>query len=235
VKTIDFTGLGENLLNKSFIEILKYAKLKKITIEMTDNFCLMNEEISKELLKIGISVVVVSIDGATKKTYEKIRVGGESQVVKKNCLNFIELKKSRKLSYPVIKLSFIKMEINKKEIKGFINFWKDKVNCISIQKYINFKGFLQENKNIINDNFVCPQPFQRLVVQWDGTVMPCCADINNTLKLGSARKNSLKKIWNSRKLEAIRKLHLNHKHYKISTCRTCYVNKNGPFQEKMEG
>jgi len=225
---LEVSFLGEPLLRKDLPELLSYAKHKGILdVRIHTNGLLLNEGISKKLLDAGLTFIQISLDANSKEIYEKIRIGGDFQAVVTNCLNFIKLKKERKLSYPVIKVSFVKMESNKNEMKRFVEFWKNKVNYISIQEYIDFKSFSQENKNIVNNSFVCPQLFQRLVIQWDGTVVPCCSDVNNKLKLGNAWDNNLKDIWNSGRLKAIRELHLSHNYHKISVCRACYASKSG--------
>lgn len=232
---LEVSLFGEPCLRKDLPELLSYARRKGILdIRMHTNGALLSENISKKLLEAGLTFIQISLDANSKEVYEKIRVGGDFKTVKKNCLNFIKLKNSRRLSYPIVKVSFIRMEDNKKEIKEFIEFWKNKVNYISIQENIDFKNLLQENKRAINSNFVCPQLFQRLVVQWDGTVTPCCVDANNTLKLGNIKENSLKEIWNSKKLKAIRELHLSFNYHKIPVCSVCYASKNGSFQKAKD-
>jgi len=229
---IDVSFLGEPLLRKDLPELLKYAKNKGILdIRMHTNGSLLNESVSKKLLDAGLIFIQIALDANSRETYEKIRVGGDFDKVKQNILNFLRLKKERGLSYPIVKLSFVRMNVNENEIKEFIEFWKDKVNYITIQEYINPYNLQKNNlkpeesnyrNDLVDENFICTQLFQRLVIRWDGTVIPCCNDFNNKLKLGNVKENTLKEIWDSEKLKHVRTLHLNHEYYKIPVCKTCY-------------
>ncbi len=62
--------------------------------------------------------------------------------------------------------------------------------------------------------------FSRLSILEDGTVVPCCIDLD-AMKLGNIKEKSLKEIWNSDKLKKLRKLHLEGKFYQIPTCKEC--------------
>ena len=44
---------------------------------MVTNGLLMNREWSRNLVRMNVSKISISLDGATKETYEKIRKGGD--------------------------------------------------------------------------------------------------------------------------------------------------------------
>ena len=120
LKWIGMTGIGESFLNKDFIKMLKYVKSKYIWIELFDPFFLIDNAIAKELLDLGIEVMYVSLDGATKETYEKIRVGSNFDSVIKNIKNFIRMKNERNAKYPRLIFHFIISKINMHEIEKYI-------------------------------------------------------------------------------------------------------------------
>ena len=57
----------------------------------------------------------------------------------------------------------------------------------------------------------CPEPFGKdygkLVVLWDGTVIPCCVDYNATLKLGSACQDNVQDLWQGQEIARLRDQH----------------------------
>ena len=81
-----------------------YQYLKKkwpgMHIELFDAFYFIDEQKAKELLELGIDTIFISIDAATKETYEVIRVGSDFNRVVNNIKHFLEMKKERKLIFP---------------------------------------------------------------------------------------------------------------------------------------
>jgi len=52
---------------------------------------------------------------------------------------------------------------------------------------------------------ICTNPFYRIAICWDGTVVPCCLDIDQKFPLGNIKDNSLMSIWKGEKLDGLRK------------------------------
>ncbi len=145
LKWIGMTGIGESFLNKDFVKMLKYVKSKHIWVELFDPFFLIDEKIGKELINLGIEVMYVSLDGATKGTYEKIRVGSNFDTVIKNIRSFIKMKKERNSKYPRLIFHFIISKINIHEIEKYIEL----INSFGLEKpEILFTPVLHRYKEI---------------------------------------------------------------------------------------
>ena len=156
LKLIDFAGTGENFLNKDFMKMVRYAKSKNILVDFFSNFCLVDENISKELIEIGINKIYLSIDGATKETYEKIRVGSDFEKVINNVKNFFRLKKEQNKQFPYIVFNYVVNKYNFNEIIDFVELVSSlaegqKTLIIFKNMFpLLFSGFLEkEFKNII--------------------------------------------------------------------------------------
>ncbi|MBL7961385.1 SPASM domain-containing protein, partial [bacterium] len=67
----------------------------------------------------------------------------------------------------------------------------------------------------------CPYPWQYLVVQWNGDVVPCCRDYNAVITLGNVKKSSLKEIWNSSRYEEFRRQMAIGKFHNNPICSPC--------------
>jgi radical SAM protein with 4Fe4S-binding SPASM domain len=67
----------------------------------------------------------------------------------------------------------------------------------------------------------CPFPWQYLVVQWNGDVVPCCRDFNAVNKVGNVREESLLDIWNGRKFEEFRNQHRTGNYGSNHFCQEC--------------
>ena len=76
IAAVKLSWRGEVLLNRNFVEMVKYAKDAGIKeVSTLSNATLLTPEVSKGLIKAGIDQIVFSVDGITKETYEKIRIG----------------------------------------------------------------------------------------------------------------------------------------------------------------
>ncbi len=71
---LNLTGIGEPLLNRDIFKIINYAKDKRTFVKLDSNATLMTREKGIQMLEAGPDILSISMDGATKETYEKIRV-----------------------------------------------------------------------------------------------------------------------------------------------------------------
>ena len=69
----------------------------------------------------------------------------------------------------------------------------------------------------------CEFLWDRMYVWFDGKVNPCDADYKSNLSFGSAKKYSLKNLWNNKVIEKTRNHHKNNNRNKINPCDRCGV------------
>lgn len=122
LKYIGLTGIGSSFLNKDFLKILGYVKSKGLYSEIYDTCLYIDDNVAKELINIGLDRLIASVDGATKETYEKIRVGADFDKVTANIKNLIRLKKEIGAPYPEITFHYIISKDNLHEVVPFIDF-----------------------------------------------------------------------------------------------------------------
>jgi radical SAM protein with 4Fe4S-binding SPASM domain len=217
---------GEPMLNKNFIEMLRYAKIKGI-LEVTSltNGTLMDESKSRDIVDAKMDQLVISIDGFTKATYEKVRVGADYDVVFKNLKNLLRIRGKRRK--PFIRLQYTESEINRHETEEFYQYWHGKVDEITISYCQDF-GSPEKNDAIEVPvyEFACKQPFQRLIIMTDGSVTVCATDIMGYNIIGNVHETSLKELWDSANAREIRQLHKNGKYFQNDMCRICAHNIN---------
>ena len=116
---LNLTGIGETFLNKDLFKIVKYAKEKRAMVKLDSNGTLLDEETINNILKTGIDIISISIDGVDKESYEKIRVGAKFEEVKKNVKNLVRIRNERK-SKSQIHMFFVLQEGNIKKLPDFI-------------------------------------------------------------------------------------------------------------------
>jgi len=220
---------GEPLLHPEFFEMVKYAKRRGVVdVRINTNGTLLDDENLGEMIESGIDRVIVSVDGATKSTYESLRKGADFKKVTAGVKKLVDLRNSMKKETPSVEVQIIDMKQTRGEIGKFIEFWKPIVNSISIATYRNPVGKEKDEFRVerpYTAAFPCPQLWQRLVVGWNGKIYMCCGDNVGLTVLGDAREEKLNDVWHGDNLEKIRELHKDYKFGKIPSCDICEFNK----------
>lgn len=120
LKWVNLTGEGDAFLNKDYLKMIRYLKSKNVPVYLVDSFDLLNEEIAKELVELGVDGIYVSMDAATKETYEEIKVGCSFDRSTKNIRNLIELKKKMQSPIPELCFRFVVTTLNLHEMPQYV-------------------------------------------------------------------------------------------------------------------
>ena len=216
-------GLGaEILMYKNIKELLSMVKTAGIQdIFFGTNGVLLNDELIELIVKNKITRVKISLDAATKETYKKIRGFDLLKRVEENIEKIIACKKKYNRSLPMIRLSFVVMDINRHETQRFVDKWKNKVDYIDFQRCIDFSHVdkpIEINQQVIKDSF-CAYPFYSLNIWADGAISPCCTFYGRKLIFGNIYNETLKNIWQSEKMKKIRE-HIVSKRFN-PVCQRC--------------
>ncbi|MFQ3675356.1 MAG: radical SAM protein [Endomicrobiia bacterium] len=117
---LHLTGEGSSFLNSDYVRMLDFAKERNVCVYLVDSFDMINEEIMNKLIDLKLEGVYISIDAATKETYNKIRIGCDFDRVIKNVKRFLELKKQKKSLLPEISFRYIILTPNVEEMPEFV-------------------------------------------------------------------------------------------------------------------
>lgn len=139
-------GDGEVFASPVYKKIYQSDNMNNIpAIRILSNGTLFNEknwaEFSKD--KIGKILLTVSVDAATKSTYEKIRRGGNFDILKQNMEFASKLRKEGKLSY--FRMNFVVQRRNYKEMVSFVE-WGLRLGCdeVFFTKILNWGTYTDE-------------------------------------------------------------------------------------------
>jgi len=86
-----FGGLGEPLMHPNIIEMITWAKSLGSNVELITNGTLLGPGMALKLLKSGLDMLWVSLDGATPEGYADVRLGARLPQVIKNVAHFHHL------------------------------------------------------------------------------------------------------------------------------------------------
>jgi radical SAM protein with 4Fe4S-binding SPASM domain len=90
------------------------------------------------------------------------------------------------------------------------------------EKVKNILRDLKKQETVVKKHVNCPEVYDKLSINWDGTVSACCGDYDNYMLVGDVKKESLKEIWLSDKMNCYRQILSQNKHDALPLCKTCY-------------
>jgi len=224
---VNLNLLGEPFLYAKLEEAIAYCKEKGLLdIHLHTNALLLTEKNAHMLVKSKIDSIKVSIDAATKETYQKVRIGSDYDTVVENIKRLVRIRNLAGSKTPKIKINLIEMKDTAHEIAQAIEFWKPIVNQIAILRYI-YSGVGEDysvNEVRKKSDFSCPFVWQKLSIYWDGRIPICfrCSATNDNI-IGDANETSIESIWNSEVLQGIRKIHVNKNYLSHELCAECHV------------
>lgn len=207
---------GEPLMNKAIPDMVKYAKDRGVLdIYFNTNGMLLTEEMSRALIMAHLDRISVSIDGTNAEEYEKVRVGAKFDVVVSNIQKLRKLREEYQVTYPKIRIQTVKLpglDLNK-----YVNTWEKYADEVAALEYTD------ESVRVtgLKGNWACPQLWQRMTIEWDGSVFGCNNDDLRGIYLGNAKERSIYDCWHDDNLMRIRKLHMEGKSHEIIDCDGC--------------
>ncbi len=216
---------GEPLLNKNIFRMIEYAKKRGLSTGISTNATALTGEAAENILASGLDYIIFAFDGATRETYEKIRKGADYTVVKQNINRFIGKKmKYNARIFTVIQCIY--MEETEKEINDFIRTWNIKGVDGTRIRQLTYSGNRGKFKNTLHGR-PCYWLWSDPHIKWDGTVVPCCQDVNAVYPLGSITNESLSALWNSEGMVRLREKHISGKQNEIPLCKDCNMYQPG--------
>ncbi len=213
-----FNIRGEPLLNRETPRFVRYAKEKGLVdVFFNTNATLLTESVGRELIEAGLDRLTVSFEGFDKSIYEKSRVGATFEKTVANIVGFRNLRDRLGRKTPKIRLQAVLIPELTGRLDEFVAFWKDKVDQVS---YNELLPNVPNSFEPVRSAWICPFPYQRLAVFWDGSVTTCYNDFFGYSVMGSVHETTLKKCWIV-ELERLRQLFLKGRAYEQKACWEC--------------
>jgi len=218
VYSIKLSWRGEPLLNPNIVKMVKYAKDKGIKdVAFLTNGERLSEKMAIDLTEAGLDWISFSIDGMGE-TYERIRWPETFDGIVKKVKFLKEYRDGKGLEKPLIRVQTIWGAV-KNDPSEYFDFWEkiaDKVYIIADQLRYETASFPK------NPEYICPEPWRRMVIGADGTVPNCISDYEELNPLGDVKKQSLYEIWHGEKFNKLRELIRNGKIFENKPCAMCH-------------
>lgn len=120
-KRIRFTGGGEPFMHPQVMRLLEYVKSKGLICCLTTNFSLLDEGKVKELLRLQIDELAISLWASTNETYQKTHPGISADAFEKIKEKILILKNSESAK-PFVTLCNVICNLNYLEVEDMFRF-----------------------------------------------------------------------------------------------------------------
>lgn len=223
---------GESTLNRDFNEAIAYAKQKGIReVSTLTHGKKFTGEYLRKAVAAGIDWITISIDG-TGETYNRIRHPLTWEDTLGRLKEIKALKDQLATHKPVIKVQGIWPAIRENPTE-YYNALQPYTDLIAYNPLIDYLH--NDNQIVYEENFACPQLYQRLVVGSDGRVMMCSNDEDTQHPVGDAYQQSIHEIWHGEAMNKVREIHGRHDGFKeLGVCRNCYYPRKAVPDETAE-
>ncbi|HOT36959.1 MAG TPA: radical SAM protein [Candidatus Latescibacteria bacterium] len=233
---------GESFLHRDFLRMVRYASEHGLyTLASTNGHYLNSPE---EIVRSGLDSLIISLDGATPETYTRYRVGGDFDRVIHGIRQLAATKRRLRSKLPIIHVQFILFRHNLHELEKIrelaASLGADKVTYKTAQVYDGkeaedflpreprFRRYQSVNGEVVSKAAArgsipnrCRTLWVQPVLNWDGTVTPCCFDKHGDFAVGYlSEETTLRRIWHGELMNAFRRRVMTDRGA-LAMCRNC--------------
>jgi cyclic pyranopterin phosphate synthase len=226
LKTVNFAGWGEPLINPHIDAMIIELKRRNITenIAIITNGIYLSPSLSIPLVEAGVDHIRISMQGMSGRKYREIT--GSAIVFEVFVDNIRTLYENRRRCKVYVKIADTALDEGDEE--KFYKTFDGICDSMYVEKIRPmFQENAQDGKLISKYGdehepvICCPQPFFMMSVEADGTIMPCC-NYYDPAEFGNIWDTSLKREWESRWMRQFRTKLFNRKSQRIfPICRSC--------------
>jgi MoaA/NifB/PqqE/SkfB family radical SAM enzyme len=123
-KRLRFTGGGEPFMHPSIMEIIAYTKENGLICGITTNFTLLDKPRIKELIKLGVDELAISLWAATAQGYQKTHPQSQAGLFDRLKENIVFLTQQKK-DKPYVTICNVLSNINYQQIELMFDFALD--------------------------------------------------------------------------------------------------------------
>lgn len=112
---VTFAGFGEPLIHPDILEMIDAVRQRDLAVGISSSGLLLDEAMARELVRLGVERVMISIDGVKPETYAGIRGAMLAQVLD-NIQRLNEIKRRLGVVKPLVGIEFVALKSNFAEL-----------------------------------------------------------------------------------------------------------------------
>lgn len=223
-REIELFHFGESLLHPEIHEMVALASELKLNVTLSVNAPHLTPERIDRILAGNPYRLIISFDGYDRESYQRLRGKAADYDKAVRHIDYLASLMARRDFSTRISIRMIRLYENEPYVQSFRKQWESQGFEVEIRPF-----FAWSEKDLVALGEVekyppgmpCPFPWQYVVVQWDGRVVPCCRDFNAENSLGNVKDASLREIWNNRAYMEFRNQHRSGCYGENTFCRRC--------------
>jgi radical SAM protein with 4Fe4S-binding SPASM domain len=221
IQTVTFWNWGEPFLNRDLAKMVAIASRNDIRSLISTNGHYLDRPMLDDILAAGLTRLMVSVDTPNPDLYDRYRVGGDFELVERNFRHAVERKRALGAKTDIV-AQYIIMS-GSEDIDAMIahgqSLGADKVLVKTLgigssvpaptneewsllpesEEYQRYVSRDDIRSKVLWEDARCTYIWQRMVLNADGTCVPCCRDQVAKFHLGSIQDGgSLPTVWNSK-------------------------------------
>jgi tungsten cofactor oxidoreducase radical SAM maturase len=110
-----FTGFGEPLTHPDILDMIEAVRRRDLAVTVGSNGLLLKPQMARELVRLGVDRLVISVDGVKPETYADVRGAMLSQVLD-NIRHLNEAKRELGTLFPALGIEFVALKSNLAEL-----------------------------------------------------------------------------------------------------------------------
>lgn len=199
---------GEPLLHDRLFDMIDYAALAGCRTMIHTNATLLTQSTSERLLASPLTFLSFSFDGCTPGVYERLRPPAKFDQVRANIMAYLQLR-GRTGPGPRTAIEILRMKDTEPFLDDFVREWADTgVDDVHIADYMMWHGSVEDRRvegpSTEARYNPCAAPFRHGCILSDGTVVPCCMDVDGHMRLGNIRASRFRDIWSANDYRQLR-------------------------------
>jgi MoaA/NifB/PqqE/SkfB family radical SAM enzyme len=161
--TLILSAGNEPLVSPHFVDILKIAARYRVPeVLFLTNGQLLSPKVADAVIDAGVTQLQISIDGATRETYEYIRRGARFDRLVRNLEYLSARKRELGRSRPRLQFNIVLMQRNLEELPLFVDLAERLgVDWIAARHLLMMKGLEMEQETLAHDRARANFHFQR--------------------------------------------------------------------------
>jgi radical SAM protein with 4Fe4S-binding SPASM domain len=232
---------NEPLLDRRILEFVSYVKSARPEkrCSIVTNGELLDRFSAAEILQSGLNRLTVSLNAHSRETYERLNAGLSYERVMENVSVVLSDERLRRR----VTLSYVATRDNLDEVRTAMAAWRRQGVATRVIEVANRTGLVDNYDGIrLASRFYgeslgprvwgplisrvgrltgCVNPFRQLNILFNGECIICCHDWNRATVIGDVRTQTLEEVWNSPRINEVRRLVLRKKYDRIAACKDC--------------
>lgn len=217
---------GEPLLHERLFDMIDGAHAAGCETMIHTNATLLDEDMALRILASPLTFLSFSFDGCSPEVYERLRPPASYGQVRTNIRRFLDLRRQGGHRGPHTAVEIIAMRETEPLLQGFVEEWSlSGVDRVNVAEFLTWHGKVQDRRAGCVPADVqyrpCAAPFRHGCILSDGTVVPCCTDVDRQMPLGNVILAPFRTIWSGGKFRQLRMDMLTGSVVKGSICSRC--------------